>query len=72
VIHLLARSQRIPIRATVAQMVSPMMRSSVKPSSKLTSAANSSVHRLVSLPNFLGLWCKSSRKASAYSGSKAR
>ena len=67
-IHLLARSQRTPIRASVARMVSPVMRSSVKPSSKLTSAAISSVHRLVPLPNFLGLWCKSSHKASACSG----
>src|ERR671910_1696631 len=50
-IHLLARSQRTPIRASVARTVSPVMRSSVKPSSKLTSAANSSVHRLVPLPN---------------------
>src|SRR5918995_3761333 len=71
VIHLLARSQRTPIRASVARTVSPVMRSSVKPSSKLTSAANSSVHRLVSFRYSLGLWCKSSRKASARSGSKA-
>ena len=61
-IHLLARSQRTPIRASVARTVSPVMRSSVKPSSKLTWAARSIVHRLVCLPNFLGFWCKSSRK----------
>src|SRR5215210_4672559 len=71
VIHLLARSQRTPIRASVARTLSPVMCSSLKPSSKLTSAANPSVHRLLSLPKFLGLWCKSSRKASARSGSKA-
>src|SRR5215210_851247 len=71
VIHFLARSQRTPIRASVARTVSPVMRSSVKPSSKLTSAARSSVHRLVSFRYSLGLWCKSSRKASARSGSKA-
>src|SRR5215212_8421081 len=70
-IHLLARSQRTPIRASLVRTVSPVMRSSVKPSSKLTSAARSSVHhRLVSLPNLLGVWCKSSRKASARSGSR--
>src|SRR5215211_1232846 len=72
VIHRLARSQRTPIRESVARTVSPVMRSSVMPSSKLASAAISKVHRLVSLPNFLGFWCKSSRKASACSGSKAR
>src|SRR5215204_1573047 len=72
VIQRLARSQRTPIRASVARTVSPVMRSWVKPSSKLTSAARSIVHRLVSLPNLLGFWCKSSRKASACLGSKAR
>src|SRR5215212_2222581 len=71
VIHLLARSQRTPKRANVARTVSPVICSFVRPSSKLTSAARSSVHRLVSLPNFLGLWCSNSRKASACSGSKA-
>src|SRR5215213_259467 len=72
VIHyFLARSQRTPIRASVARTVSAVMRSSVKPSSKLTSAARSSVHRLVSFRYSLGLRCKSSRKASARSGSKA-
>jgi hypothetical protein len=47
VIHLLARSQRSPIGASDARTVSAVMRSSVKPSSKLISAANSSVHTLV-------------------------
>ena len=68
VIHLLARSQRTPIRASVARTLSAVMGSSVKPSSKLTSAANSSVHTLVSFRYSVGLWCKSSRKASARSG----
>src|SRR5215210_6570412 len=56
VIHLLARCQRTPIRARVARTVSPLMRSLVSPSSKLTSAAISIVHRLLSWPNSLGLW----------------
>src|SRR5215203_282817 len=56
VIHLLARSQRTPIRLRVALMVSPLTRRSVKPSSKLTSAAISKVHRLLCLPNFRGSW----------------
>src|SRR3954452_14280807 len=71
VIQRLARSQRTPKRAIVARTVSPVIRSLVRPSSKLTSAARSSVQRLVSLPNFLGFWCSNSRKASACSGSKA-
>src|SRR5215212_532005 len=71
VIHRLARSQRTPRRSKVARTVSPAMRSLVKPSSKLTWAARSKVHSLVPLPNFLGFWCKSSRKASACSGPKA-
>src|SRR5918997_5980224 len=50
VIHRLARSQRTPRRSKVARMVSPLPRCVVKPSSKLTSAARSNVHRLVSLP----------------------
>src|SRR5215207_4726593 len=53
-IHRLARSQRTPNLAKVARMVSPETRSLVRPSSKLTSAASSSVHKLVSLPNFRG------------------
>jgi hypothetical protein len=69
VIQRLARSQRTPKRAKVARTVSPVICSFVRPSSKLTSTARSSVHTLlVLLPNFLGLWCKSSRKASACSG----
>src|SRR5918994_1340047 len=51
VIHRLARSQRTPRRSRVARMVSPLTRCVVKPSSKLTKAARSNVHRLVSLPN---------------------
>src|SRR3712207_2063577 len=72
VIHLLARSQRTPIRESVARTVSPLTRSLVRPASKLTSAAISIVHRLLCLPNSRGLLCNNSRKASARSGSKAR
>src|SRR3712207_1544998 len=65
VIHRLARSQRTPRRSKVARMVSPLTRSFVSPSSKLTSAAISKVHKLLCSPNFLGFWCSNSRKASA-------
>src|SRR5215203_4129948 len=56
VIQRLALSQRTPSRSKVARTVSPLTRSFVKPSSKLTSAAISNVHRLLCLPNFRGSW----------------
>jgi hypothetical protein len=68
VIQRLARSQCTPIRAKVARIVSPLTRSFVRPSSKLTWAAYSRVHRLLCLPNSRGLLCNNSRKASARSG----
>src|SRR5215203_4329360 len=52
VIQRLARSQRTPILSKVARMVSLVIRLFVIPSSKLTSAAISSVHKVLSLPNF--------------------
>src|SRR5918994_799543 len=55
VIQCLALCQRTPIRAKVARTVSPLMRSVVSPYSKLTKAASSIVHRLLCLPNSLGL-----------------
>src|SRR3712207_5858233 len=55
VIQCLALCQRTPVRAKVARTVSPDTRSSVSPSSKLTSAAISIVHKLLCLPNSLGL-----------------
>src|SRR5215210_174259 len=55
VIQCLALCQRIPIRESVARTVSPLMRSFVSPSSKLTEAAISIVHKLLCLPNSLGL-----------------
>ena len=58
-------------RDKVARMVSPETRSSVRPSSKATSAAISKVHRLVSYPNSLGERWSICRKASALCWSKA-
>src|SRR3712207_128197 len=54
VIHRLARSQRTPSLLRVARTLSLETCSSVRPSSKLTSAAKSNVHRLLALPNFRG------------------
>src|SRR5215208_4448136 len=54
VIQRLARCQRTPILAKVARIVSPLTRSFVSLSSKLTCAAISKDHKLLSLPNFLG------------------
>src|SRR5215210_3126861 len=71
VIQRLARCQRTPMRANVARMVSPLTRLWVRPSSKLAWAAISKVHRLVSLPKFLGLWCNICLRASPLSSSKA-
>src|SRR4051812_21403681 len=71
-IHRLARRQCTPRRReSVARMVSPQTRFSIKPCLKLTSAAISRVQRLVSLPNSLGEWCNNSLKASAPCSSKA-
>src|SRR5215207_9270549 len=72
VIQCLALCQRTPIRAKVARMVSPLTRSFVRPSSKLTFAAISIVHKLLFLPNSLGLRWSIWRKASAPFSSKAR
>src|SRR5437764_4745810 len=71
VIQRLARFQRMPKRCKVARMVSPLTRSAVSPWSKLTSAANSSVHTLVGLPKVRGLWCNSARRCSPRARSKA-
>src|SRR5215208_779247 len=64
VIQCLARCQFTPMRAKVARMVSPLTRFSVNPSSKLSCAANSKVHKLVGLPKCRGLRCNSSRSRS--------
>src|SRR5918996_4157 len=71
VIHSLARCQRVPRRARVARMVSPLTRWGVNPCWKLTSAANSRVHRLVGLSKVRGLWCNKARNCSAFSPGKA-
>src|SRR3954467_206021 len=55
VIHRLARCQRTPIRSRVVRIVSPETRFLVSPSSKLTSAAISKVHKLLCLSKLLGL-----------------
>lgn len=70
-IHCLARFQRMPSRSSVARMVSSLTHSSVNPSAKLTSATNSRVHRLVSLPYARGLLCSSSLGCSAFGFEKA-
>ena len=70
-IQRLALSQRTPSLWSVARTVSPVTRLSVSPSSKLTSAANSKVHRLVGLPKLRGLRCSNSLRRSACSASKA-
>ena len=45
-------------------MVSILTWFAVKPCSKLTSAANSSVQTLVDFPKVRGLWCNKARRAS--------
>jgi hypothetical protein len=71
-IQCLARSQRTPSRESVARMVSPLTRSLVSPSSKLTSAASLSVQRVLCLPNSLGERSNSSRRESAHSARRRR
>src|SRR5215210_4122158 len=70
-IQCLARFQRTPNRSRVARMVSPVTLLSVMPCSKLTSAAYSKVHKLSSMPKFLGLWWRISRSAAPPPSSKA-
>jgi len=55
----------------VARIVSPLTRSWVSFSSKLTSAARSQVHTLVDFPKVRGLWCKTSLSRSACLAPKA-
>jgi hypothetical protein len=72
VIQRFALCQRTPRRrASVARIVSPETRLSTILSSKATSAAISSVQRLLSLPNSLGEWWSNSLKVSALFSSKA-
>src|SRR5215204_2908837 len=70
-IQRLARFQRTPSLASVARMVSPLTCLSVRPSSKLTSAAIESVQKVLCLPNFLGSWWSICRRVSSPLSSKA-
>jgi hypothetical protein len=71
-IQCLARCQPLPRRAKVARMVSSLTLFSVIPASKLTCAATGSkVHKVLSLANSLGEWCKLSKRASVCSLPKA-
>jgi hypothetical protein len=56
VIQCFARDHLTPSRFKVFRMVSSLTRSLIKPFSKLTSAAKSSVQQLVSFPKSRGLW----------------
>src|SRR5215208_1686249 len=72
VIQRFARCHLTPRRRmSVARIVSPETRFGVIPSSKATSEAMESVHRLLCRPNSLGERCKSPLKASALCSSKA-
>ena len=71
-IHCLARFQRTPSRCKAVRTASRLTCSGVTPCAKLTSAANSSVHTLVSLSKLRGLSCSSALSRSAWSASKAR
>src|SRR5579859_4194135 len=71
VIQSLARCQCTPKRSSAVRTVSSLTRYAVKPCSKLTSAASSSVQRLVSLPYLRGLSCSSPFRRSVPSSLKA-
>src|SRR5262245_41556342 len=72
VIHCLARFQPMPSRSKVLRMASPLTTVGVKPWAQLTSAAKSSVHRLVGWSKSRGLRCSSARNCSARSSENAR
>ena len=73
VIQRLARSQRTPSRASVARIVSPVTAWSWSgPAVNASSAARSSVHRLVWCPKSRGLRCSSARSRSAAAGREGR
>lgn len=71
VLQVFARSQRTPSRTSVARIGSPVTRAAVKPRRWASSAARSSVHRLVGCPKARGLRCSRARSASAVAGVKA-
>src|SRR5712692_6990485 len=57
VIQCLARCQLTSKRRNAVRIASRLTRWAVRPWAKLTSAANSNVHRLVGWPKVRGLWC---------------
>jgi len=57
VIQCLARCQLTSKRRKAVRIASRLTRWGVRPWAKLTSAANSNVHRLVGWPKVRGLWC---------------
>lgn len=63
--HCLARFQLTPNRRAARRIVSALTRSPVIPGATLTSAAGSSVQRLVGKPKLRGLWCKRACNGSA-------
>src|SRR5215510_152430 len=71
VIQSLARCQRTPSRSRAIRTVSSLTRSAVKPCSKLTCAASSSLQTLVCFPYLRGLSCSSPFRRSAPSSLKA-
>ncbi len=72
VIQFLARLQPTSSRLSVARIVSSLTRYGVIPWRKLTSAASSSVQRLVGLPKRRGLWWRRALSRSAASESSTR
>ena len=70
VIQCLARFHETFKRFNAKRTLSPLIKRGVSPSAKLTSATNSSVQTLVSLPNSRGLWCSRALKCSVRSASK--
>src|SRR3954469_679991 len=72
VIHCLARFQRTPRRPIACRIVSPLTRSGMIPSAKLTSATNSRVQTPLGLPKVRGLWCSNARRCSSASSSTFR
>src|SRR3972149_771024 len=71
VIQSLARCQRTPKRSRALRTVSSLTRYVVKPCSRLTSAASSSVQTLLSFPYWRGLSCNIPFRRSAASSLKA-
>src|SRR5262249_46371135 len=71
VIQALARRHRMPRRANVARIVSPLTRVAVSPSAYAVSASNANVQRLVGWPTSRGERCSSACKRSVPAASNA-